>query len=245
MNIALLGYGRMGREIESVALARGHSISARFDASNPAHGSGMNGDVAIDFSGADQLFYHVSLALDNSMPLVIGTTGWNEQLPALRVLVEQVNGSVVYGSNFSIGMQIFQRIVQRAAQLINVAESYDIALHEVHHNAKLDSPSGTALSLAERILQEVERKTAVFTETSHGLIEPQALHLSSTRVGAVAGTHTVLLDSEADTISLEHRAKNRGGFALGAVLAAEWIVANPGFHEFSEVFDQVLGAQRG
>ncbi len=240
MDIILMGYGRMGMEIERVAVQRGHSISARFDVDHPAEGAEMKGDVVIDFSTADALFYNLSLAFDNKLPIVVGTTGWNDKLPAVRALVEQTQSSLIYSSNFSVGMQIFQRVVQRAAELVNNSSEYDLMLHEIHHKRKVDSPSGSALSLASLILEAVDRKSTIQTETSHGRIDESALHVSSTRVGEVAGTHTVLLDSEADSIELTHRAKNRTGFALGSVLAAEWIVKNPGFHEFSTVFDSLL-----
>ncbi len=236
----LVGYGRMGKEIEAIALKRGHRISRRFDAEHPATGAEMSGDVVIDFSTADALFFNVSLAFDNGLPIVVGSTGWNDKLPALRALVEQLGASLIYSSNFSPGMQIFQRVVRRAAELANTMDDYDLVLHEWHHRHKADSPSGTALSLAEIVLSEVERKTQLNVETSHGVINPSDLHLTSSRVGSVPGTHMLMVDSDADSIELWHRAKNRQGFALGSVLAAEWIVSHPGFHEFAAVFDQLL-----
>lgn len=246
MNIALFGYGAMGKEIERVAIVLGHTIEHRFDISSPVPTTGWSADCAIDFSHASAVFDVAQTCIDNHVPLVIGTTGWNQHKENLSTLIAQSGIRAVYGSNFSVGMQLFLRIVQRASQLLNSTSEYDVFLHELHHHRKKDSPSGTALSIAECVLHEIERKQTIFTETSHDMIEPSALHVTSTRGGEIAGTHTVYADSIADTIELTHRAKNRAGFALGAVKAGEWLYAtsktNPAsaLIDFTTIFEDVI-----
>ena len=244
MDIALIGYGQMGLEIERLAVGRGHRISARFDISSPVIANQLNAGVAIDFSSASVIEYNVETCANSGVNMVIGTTGWSDKIAYIRHVVDAAKIGVVYGSNFSVGMQMFMRIVQQAAQHVNQAVDYDVMLHELHHKRKADSPSGTALSLADMLLRNIDRKKTIQTETLHTRIDASELHLTSTRGGEIAGTHSVYLDSDADTIELTHRAKNRRGFALGAVLAAEWIVDKQGFFEFSEVFDSVMELHR-
>jgi 4-hydroxy-tetrahydrodipicolinate reductase len=248
MNIALFGYGAMGKEIERIAIERGHSVVHRFDISSPPPDSGWSADCAIDFSHASAVLAVAQSCVDNNIPLVIGTTGWNQQLEELNTLITQSKIRAVYGSNFSVGMQLFLRIVQRASQLLDSTSEYDVFLHEFHHHRKKDSPSGTALSIAERMLEQIERKKSIYSETSHDMIEPSALHVTSTRGGEIAGTHTVYADSIADTIELTHRAKNRMGFALGAVKAGEWLYqtthinTTPELIDFSTIFEDVIAS---
>lgn len=242
MNIALLGYGAMGKEIERIALERGHTITGRFDITTPATPQTIVADVAIDFSAAGAVVENATLCAESGVNLVIGTTGWNAQKEEVEKVATNAGIGVVYGSNFSVGMQLFFRIVGKAAHLVNGTPDYDILMHELHHKRKADSPSGTALSLADIILQNVTRKEHVQPETQHGRINQNALHVSSTRGGEIAGTHTVYLDSLADTIELTHRAKNRSGFALGAVIAAEWVTDKKGFHDFTDIFESIVSA---
>jgi len=240
MKIALLGYGAMGKEIDRIALERGHEISGRFDIETPASNTTLNGDVAIDFSSAGAVSYNTQLCAECGINLVIGTTGWNSERENIETIVTNTGIGIVYGSNFSVGMQLFFRIVERAAELVNGTPEYDVLLHELHHHRKADSPSGTALSLADIVLQNVTRKQSVLPETSHGRIAPDVLHVTSSRIGEITGTHTLYMDSLADTIELTHRAKNRSGFALGAVLAAEWIAGKNGFHDFTDIFESAV-----
>lgn len=229
----------MGRELEALATRAQCRVVAIFDEERPLTEEAKGFDVAIDFSLPNAVLHNVQRLAGLRKNIVLGTTGWGTVAAEVRAIVEQAGIGLVYGSNFSIGMQMFVRIVRAAARLANAHADYDVFLHEIHHTRKADSPSGTALTLADVVLHEVDRKTELLTETSHGRIAPEALHVSSSRGGEIAGTHTVALDSIADTIELTHRAKNRSGFALGALRAAHWIHGKTGMHDFSDVFEQV------
>lgn len=230
MNIALLGYGRMGREVERAAQERHHTISALFTSAHPLTNSVNNLqltgiDCCIDFSTAAAVPHHIRTTAEHHIPLVVGTTGWNHHLDELKRFVTEHNGTLLYASNFSIGAQIFFRAVIEASKLIHRFPEYDIAINEIHHAMKKDAPSGTALFLAEKILAHVHRKKAVNTSP---VAQHDLLTISSTRVGTVAGTHSVIMNSPADTIELKHTAHNRSGFAFGAVIAAEWLQGKHG-----------------
>ncbi len=239
--IALIGYGSMGKEIEAIARKKGITITNIFDIDNPLSLSSQdNFDVAIDFSTPASVVENVRLVSLLHKDIVIGTTGWNDCFNDVQQHITINEVGAIYGSNYSIGMQMFFRVVRQAAMLINSADEYDVFLHEIHHKRKIDSPSGTALSLAHIILDEVERKQRLNTETLHHRINENELHVSSVRGGEITGTHTVYVDSLADTIELTHRAKNRGGFALGALEAAVWIWNKKGMYDFTSVFTEIL-----
>lgn len=239
MRIALLGYGRTGREVERMAVERGHEIVLRCNSRTPFYATTDDVDVAIDFSRPDLVFAHVAVCLDRSIPMVIGTTGWYDKLPALQELARQSRASIVYGSNFSIGMHMFRDLVANLASHIDIMDEYDIAIDEIHHRQKIDAPSGTALTLSRLILDRVQRKTNIQTSMDGG-VDPAALSVTAVRVGVYAGTHTVVADSNDDTLELIHRAKNRQGFARGAVRVAEWIVHNEGCFDVADVFQDIL-----
>ncbi|MDB5035913.1 MAG: Dihydrodipicolinate reductase [Chlorobi bacterium] len=238
IRVALAGYGQMGKEIERCAPERNAVIAERFDsASGIRPDSGNNFDVAIEFTRPDAAVANITTLIAMGKPVVVGTTGWLDRLPEIERLVRERNGRLIHASNFSIGVNIFLGIVAEAGRLMNDQAMYDAAVHEIHHVRKADSPSGTALSIASVLLRELDRKSHILAETSHGRIEPDALHLTSQRLGATVGTHAVLFDSEADTVELTHRAKNRSGFALGALLAARWIIDQPsGVYRFEDIF---------
>lgn len=239
--IALIGYGSMGKEIERIAIEKGILISTIFDINNPlSNSSPDNFDVAIDFSTPSAVVENVQCIAAMKKDIVIGTTGWTDGIKEINRCVDSNDIGAIYGSNFSIGMQMFFSIVRQAAKLTNSVDEYDIFLHEIHHKRKIDSPSGTALSLARIVLDEVGRKTSINSETMHGKINEDEFHISSVRGGDVTGTHTMYLDSFADMIELTHRAKNRGGFALGALEAAGWIWNKKGLFDFANVFDKIL-----
>ncbi|MDE3059216.1 MAG: 4-hydroxy-tetrahydrodipicolinate reductase [Bacteroidota bacterium] len=230
MNIALLGYGRMGREVEHAARERHHTISAVFNSAHPlanstSHSHLAGTDCCVDFSTAAIVPHHIRTTTALRIPLVVGTTGWNTHFDELKHFVVEHDGAILYASNFSIGAQIFFRAVTTAAALLDRFPGYDIAIHEIHHSMKKDAPSGTALALAEKILAHVQRKRTINTSPA---AKPESLTVSSTRVGTVAGTHSVIMNSPADTIELTHTAHNRSGFALGAVMAAEWLQGKHG-----------------
>lgn len=238
MKLALVGYGKMGHMIEAIALKRGNKVVATIDtyAADATHKVKTVEEIvqAVKDSGAEAVieFTHPDVVLDNikallplGIPLVIGTTGWNAQIDKVKEWVKESNGSLFYAANYSIGVNLFYKIVHEAAALINDFDEYDTALWEAHHNQKADSPSGTALEIARQVMSAQPRKTEMVFDAFHSKPEAHQLHVSSTRIGSVPGTHTVYFDSPADTIELTHTARSREGFALGAVRAAEWMTS--------------------
>lgn len=238
--IALIGYGAMGHEIERLAPSLGCDVTRIFDEHRPLTVDGPNEfDVAIDFTQPDAVLQNVRTLCAMKKSIVIGTTGWYDHLAEVRGLVEAAQIGCVWGSNFSVGVQMFLRIVRAAAIMAHDEPSYDVMVHEWHHHRKKDSPSGTALTVANVILDEMLRKDHIVSETQHGKIDPSALHVTSTRGGDVVGKHVVVLDSAFDSIDIVHNAKNRSGFAHGSLVAANWIADKKGFYDFSEVFPQI------
>jgi 4-hydroxy-tetrahydrodipicolinate reductase len=241
MNIALIGYGKMGREIERVAKERGITVAAIFDVAENPDGSGLTGeslksvDVCIDFSSSEAVVENIRRVADCGKNIVVGTTGWHDRLEDVKAVVKSSKIGLLHSSNFSLGVNIFLQVVMDAARHFNKYPGYDVAITETHHTAKADAPSGTALSLGAAVLKEFTRKTDLFSETSHGKMKPTQLHVTSTRLGSTVGKHAVVFDSEADTIELIHTAKSRAGFALGAVVAAEWLKGKKGVYTMRDV----------
>jgi 4-hydroxy-tetrahydrodipicolinate reductase len=232
MNIVLLGYGRMGQEVERVATERNHTIAATYDINNPLSEFSSR-DVQdincfIDFSTADAAVRHIRMLTPLHVPLVVGTTGWNKELPELTRLIASNGGSLFHTSNFSIGANLFLRLAETAAGLIDKFPEYDVAVHETHHVMKKDAPSGTALTLAEKIISKLRRKHSIAAGIPDRQLRPDELLVTSSRVGSVTGIHTVTINSSADTIDLTMTAHSRSGFAHGAVLAAEWMQGRKG-----------------
>jgi 4-hydroxy-tetrahydrodipicolinate reductase len=242
MNIVLLGYGKTGRDIETVAVERGHSIVGTYTIDNPfteSHGSqilAQRVDCCIDFSAPDAVVGNILLSVQLGIPIVVGTTGWHSRLDEITSIVASARGSLVHASNFSIGAHVFLKIVAAAAQLIDGFPEYDAAVHETHHRFKKDAPSGTARTIAGILLEQLSGKTRMQTLPPASGLAADELHVSSTRVGSVFGTHTVAFSSAADEIELTHRANNRRGFALGAVMAAEWVQGRKGVFTAEDVF---------
>ena len=252
MNVAVVGYGRMGREIESAAVERGHTVTARVDphaaaADYPTVAAAVDAGavnaqtVAIEFALPGGLRANMDAYVRAGCAVVIGTTGWDDDREAIVQAAETGGIGMVWGSNFSVGANLFARITRFAATLSDRAGGYDPAVVELHHRGKQDSPSGTALMLSQEILAASETKTRPQVETLHRRIADSELHVASVRVGSVPGTHTVYLDSPADTVELTHRARSRHGFAVGAVQAGEWIAAEGGVHTVGEFFDALFG----
>lgn len=224
----------MGREIDRLAPSQRCQIVARHTRQNPFTAE-TSADVAIEFTRPGAVLEDACIAMDAGLPLVVGTTGWLSDLNDLRRLVEERQGRIVYGSNFSVGVNLFLEIVRQAALLFASYPEYDSALHELHHRRKADAPSGTALTIARLLLNDLPAKSTILAETPHHRIDPASLHVSSTRVGATPGIHTVYFDSDADTVELTHRARGREGFALGALAAARWITQQPpGLYRFED-----------
>ncbi len=253
MRVAIVGYGRMGREVEAIVRDRGHEVgriidptlSDGADRATTVTAASLEGcDVAIEFSLPDAVSANVRCYAHERIPAVIGTTGWIDELDEVRKVVEAGGSGLVYGSNFSVGAHVLLRLATRAGELVRDLEEYDLAIHEMHHRGKKDSPSGTALTLAEAILAVVPRKRVVETSRLDRPPQPEELHVSSTRGGSIPGTHTVYLDAPADTIEITHRARTRGGFALGAVRAAEWIIDRKGLFSVEQFISELLSAQK-
>jgi len=242
MRIALVGYGKMGKEIERLALERGWSVDLRIDIDTPpvTPDQQTNIDVVIHYANANAIINDLTPWIEAHKPVVVGTTGWYEQLPRLKALIQKNNSGCIYGSNFSLGVNIFFHLIRTAAQTMDRFTDYDAFIQEIHHKNKLDSPSGTALTMGQIVLNHLHRKKELLNETSHGKIRPEQLHISSTRSGSVVGTHILAFDSAADIIELKHTAKDRSGLALGALLAAEWIIGKKGLFTMDDVFQDLF-----
>lgn len=235
MKIALIGYGKMGHTIERVALSRGHEIVCivDLDTQHLFHSEAFaSADVAIEFSTPSSALTNIRRAWQAGVSVVSGTTGWHEHLPMLKEELQQGNHGLFWASNFSIGVNIFMEVNRRLAAMMNHYDAYDIRMSETHHIHKLDAPSGTAITLAEDILQRVERKKQweLGAQT-----EDQNIPIESIRQGEVPGIHTVTYESDTDSITISHSSKSREGLALGAVIAAEFLQGKKGFYSMSDM----------
>ncbi|MCT4665570.1 MAG: 4-hydroxy-tetrahydrodipicolinate reductase [Flavobacteriales bacterium] len=234
MKIALLGYGRMGKAIEEIAKSRGHEISFAIGSSNIEETqkiSKENTDVAIDFSVPDTAFELNILMQEKGIPTISGTTGWLENKTQVEEICKQNGGAFLYASNFSLGVNIFFEINKQLAKLMSNYPSYDIKTKEIHHIHKLDKPSGTAITLAEQIMEEQSK----YQQWSLNEKETEKLWIDVERTGEVPGTHIINYENEIDQIEIKHRAINRQGFALGAVIASEWIKDKKGIFQMKDV----------
>jgi len=228
----------MGKEIETVALKRNHTIS-HILSSNDKNFEQIKDkkiDVAIEFTEPNSAYLNIKSCLQNNIPIVSGTTGWLDKMEEVKRICKDSNGSFFYASNFSLGVNLFFMINKYAAKLMGKHSDYDVHIKEIHHTQKKDAPSGTAVTLAEQILEEITRKKDwVLEETS----SKSKLAIQAERTGNVPGTHSVVYNSEIDQIELKHTAKNRKGFALGAVLAAEWIIGKKGFFGMQDLISTI------
>ncbi|RVU01526.1 4-hydroxy-tetrahydrodipicolinate reductase [Mucilaginibacter limnophilus] len=249
MKIALLGYGKMGKIIEKIALDRKHEIVLKIDYDNLHDLTTENlqkADVAIEFSTPASVLTNIEACFNAGVPIVVGTTGWYEHIAELKQQCEATNGTMLYGSNYSVGVNLFFKVNQYLAKIMNNYPYYDVQVEEIHHTQKLDSPSGTAITIAEGILDNISGKkewTNVLVtdnEEPADITRPDQLLIESHRIESVPGTHTVIYDSEVDTIEFKHTAHNRNGFALGAVLAAEWVQHKKGFYTVHDMFNFTL-----
>ena len=248
MKIALIGYGKMGKTIEQIALGRGHQIVSVVDINNPEEIRSDNfksADVAIEFTTPATAFDNYMQCFAAGVPVVSGTTGWLDKIGQVKEMCEKEGKTFFYASNFSIGVNIFFALNKYLAKIMNRFPAYDVTMSETHHIHKLDAPSGTAITLAEGILENLDRKDRWVKGTLQapdGSVSGSAecaadeLPVSSIREGEVPGIHSIRYDSEADSITITHDAKNRSGFALGAVLAAEYTVGKQGFLGMSDLF---------
>jgi 4-hydroxy-tetrahydrodipicolinate reductase len=235
MNIALIGYGRMGHEIEAIALKRGHVIKLIIDQDNACDLNSeklMGIDAAIEFSSPDAAFENIIKCLENSVPVVSGTTGWIAKYDEAVITCKKYTTSFIHSSNFSIGVNLLFRLNKELAKQIERYTDYSVSIEEIHHTKKLDAPSGTAITLADgiKLKHKVYKGWCPDSEKAESMIP-----ITAVREGLVPGTHTVTWDSDIDTISLRHEAKNRKGFALGAVVAAEYIHSRNGVFTMDDV----------
>jgi 4-hydroxy-tetrahydrodipicolinate reductase len=247
MNIALLGYGKMGKIIEKIATDRKHHIVLKIDYDNQHELTSENlkkADAVIEFTTPGSVLSNIQQCFDANVPVVVGTTGWYEHLPAVKQQCLQSNNTLLYASNFSVGVNIFFHVNRVLAKLMNNYPYYDVQVEEIHHTQKVDAPSGTAITIAEGITENLDRKkdwvnvlTADGEDADDSNIKNEQLLIESFRIDSVPGTHTVIYDSEVDSIEFKHTAHNRNGFALGAVLAAEWVHGKKGFFSVEEMFD--------
>ena len=248
MKIALIGYGKMGKTIEQIALGRGHQIVSVVDINNPEEIRSDNfksADVAIEFTTPATAFDNYMQCFAAGVPVVSGTTGWLDKIGQVKEMCEKEGKTFFYASNFSIGVNIFFAINKYLAKIMNNFSAYDIKMMETHHIHKLDAPSGTAITLAEGILEKMDRKDKWVEGTflaPDGTISgtndcaPNELPIASIREGEVFGLHTIRYESDVDSITITHDAKSRGGFVLGAVLAAEYTATHEGFLGMSDLF---------
>jgi 4-hydroxy-tetrahydrodipicolinate reductase len=231
MKIALIGYGRMNRAIEAIAVERGHSIALRITRTPQLAAADLGDiDVAIEFSTAKSAVANLALLAERAVRTIAGATGFpNDALAAIRPIVERSRGALLWSPNFSIGVHLFWQLVQHATRLANAFPEYDVFVHETHHRMKVDAPSGTALRTAETVVAASDRKSSIVTGNAARSLEPSELHVSSSRGGSSPGEHTVTFDSPDDTVAIHHVARSRNSFARGAVQVAEWIVGKTGF----------------
>lgn len=237
MKIAMIGYGKMGRMIVEIANDTGVEVLAIIDKSweGTSYGTltpeALKGvDVVIDFSSAKEILERIEIVLTAGVPMVIGTTGWEKEEAAAKEIVKRTNGAVIASSNFSLGVNIFFKIVKYAASLFSTLTSYDVALFEHHHNQKSDHPSGTAHTLSNILLDHLKQKKSTVTALTPGPIDKDALQIASLRSGSHPGHHEVIFDGVDDTITLSHTARTRRDFAKGALLAAQWIIGKNGWY---------------
>jgi 4-hydroxy-tetrahydrodipicolinate reductase len=231
--LALIGYGRMGKLVEELAPNHGFEVALRLAGATNPGGDGITAesfrgiDVAIDFSTAAAVPINAERIAPLGVPLVVGATGWTSEQPRVREAVERHGAGLLHGANFSVGVQVFYRLAEAAARLLADEKDYDAWAYEIHHNKKKDAPSGTLLQILK-----------VMEGAGYG----RPIDVASNRAGAIPGTHQIGFDSEADTLLLEHRARNRTGFAQGALRAARWMIGRKGWYEFSQVWEEVVGA---
>jgi 4-hydroxy-tetrahydrodipicolinate reductase len=231
MKIALLGYGKMGHVIERIALERGHEIVLRKDEFNTYDGL-SSADVAIDFSVPSAAVNNISSCFHTNVPVVSGTTGWLEHYDEMIALCKEKNGGFISSSNFSLGVNLFFEFNEYLAKIISQFDNYKVYMEEIHHDQKLDAPSGTAISLAKGVIENSN-----YTNWTLDAPKENEIHIEAVRVGTVPGTHTVTYNSEVDSIEIKHTAHNREGFALGAVIAAEWLAGKHGIYTMKDVLN--------
>lgn len=230
MNIALLGYGKMGKVIEGIALERGHQIVLK-SSSNTTTLDLSNVDIAIDFSIPDAAVNNISTCLNNNVPVISGTTGWLDKYQDIEKICHKKNGAFIYSSNFSMGVNVFFELNKHLAKMMSQLKQYNVGIEEIHHTQKLDAPSGTAISLAEGIIENSNKTSWALNDNTKN----HQIPIVAKRIENVPGTHHINYSSSIDTIEIKHTAHNRNGFALGAVIASEWLLGKKGIYTMKDV----------
>jgi 4-hydroxy-tetrahydrodipicolinate reductase len=246
MNVAIVGYGRMGRQIEKILNEKSIKVGATIDKFaedaqfNQLNADALKGiDVAIDFSFPDTVIDNFRIYIENGVNVVMGTTGWFDRMDEVKKMVNDQIG-VIWSGNFSLGVNLFFKVVEAAGKIFNHFSDYDSFLYEIHHNQKKDSPSGTAKMIGDILLKELDHKNKGVEEKLDRKINEDETHFASIRGGSVPGTHVVVFDSEADSVELKHTARNRNGFALGAIVAAKWIYNKKGFFSINDYMNEIF-----
>ena len=229
MKIALLGYGKMGKIIEKLALEKGHTIISKINRDSSKEEL-LKADIAIEFSTPEAAVSNIKFCLENGIPIVSGTTGWLVHYDEMIKLCKNRNGSFIYASNFSVGVHLFFSINEYVSNLMKPWKDYQVSIEEIHHTKKLDAPSGTAITLAEGIITNSDKKNWELNGT-----ESENIKITAKRINDIKGTHIINYDSNIDTISVKHEAHSRDGFALGAILAAEWLADKKGIFTMKDV----------
>jgi 4-hydroxy-tetrahydrodipicolinate reductase len=249
MRIALLGYGKMGKLIRQTALARGHKVTAVIDpqsdlpevTASAIDPQTLNGaEVVIDFTVPAAAVDNIKAVAACNAAMVVGTTGWYEREREVRDIIAERGTALIWSGNFSLGVNMLFALIRNAGMIMDSAEEYDVMVHEFHHAAKADSPSGTAQMIGNILLETLGRKNRIVSDTLGRRIEADELHITSTRGGSIPGTHSVIFDSPDDTIEITHRARSRAGFAAGAVKAAEWICGRTGYFTISDMMQSII-----
>jgi len=243
MKIAIIGYGEMGKEIERQAKNLSHEVTKIIDLDTNEQISNVEFDedeVAIEFSTPSSVMSNLETLIKKKVNVVCGTTGWHEHTQHIKDIVNENKIGFLHASNFAIGTQRFWKTIMHLAKYINRFDEYDVLMNEVHHKNKLDSPSGTAITTAEILLENIKRKARFNTEKISTKIKDDEIHLSSTRGGYVIGKHTVICDSEHDTIEVSHSGKSRASYAIGAIKSAQWLQEKRGFFSISDYVDDII-----
>jgi 4-hydroxy-tetrahydrodipicolinate reductase len=245
--LAIIGYGKMGKLVHKHAKERGYEVNAIIDPSEAdathkevTKESLEKIDVCIEFSNAEAIFDNVRKISELQKNHVVASTGWYEDIDVVKEIVKKNNTGLIWASNFSLGVNLFFKIVEDASKLVNNLEDYDIFGYELHHNRKADSPSGTAKTLSKILLDNIDRKTKLVEDKIDRKINKEELHFASIRGGDIPGTHVVGFDSTADTIELKHTARNRDGFAIGSILAADWLKEKKGFFDIKDMMKDII-----
>ena len=245
MKIALIGYGRMGQAVEQVAFERAHEVVARIDPGLDSGGvspEALNdAEVAIEFSVSAAAIQNITALARAGVDAVVGTTGWHAELGQAATAVDEAGTGLIYAPNFSLGVYLFLRLARDAGRMVDMLEEYDVHVWESHHRHKIDHPSGTAVQLADTLVGQLSRKVRWSEAPPGGAPDPQVLYVASQRAGEVAGTHVVGLEGPDDRVELRHEARNRTGFARGAVTAAEWIRGRSGVYTLDNMLAESLG----